>query len=78
VKPFCMLCSIKLLAVRTEYIALRRHHANTLSGIDSSVIGRNFEGILVLHFLGISIVQALFHSLGMDPESQTARISSVK
>jgi hypothetical protein len=25
VKPFCMLCSIKLLAVRKEYIALRRH-----------------------------------------------------
>ena len=51
VKPFCMLCSIKLLAERKEYIALRRHDVNTLSGIESSVIGRKFEGILVLPFL---------------------------
>ena len=48
VKHFCMLCCIKLLAVRKKNIALRRHDVNTLSGIYSSVNGRKFEGILVL------------------------------
>ena len=77
-KPFCILCSIKLLAVRKEHIALRRHDVNTFSGIDSNVIGRKFEGMLVLPFLCINIVQAFFHSVGIDPDFQTARISSVK
>ena len=44
-KRFCMLCSINLLPVRKEYIALRRHNVNTFSGIDSSVIGSKLEGI---------------------------------
>ena len=35
----------------SEYIALRRQDVNTLSGIDSSVISRKFEGMLELPFL---------------------------
>jgi hypothetical protein len=63
VKPFCMSCSIKLLDKRMEYIAFRRHDVNTFSGMDSSVMGRNFDGSSVLPFFCINIVQAFFHSL---------------
>ena len=40
VKPFWMLCSIRLFADRKENIALQRHDVNTLKGIDSRVIGQ--------------------------------------
>jgi hypothetical protein len=44
VNPFCILCSIKLLAVRKEYMALRRQDVNTFSAwnafqCDGSEIG---------------------------------------
>ena len=61
VNPFCILCSIKLLAVRKEYIALRKQEVNTFSGMVSRVMGRKLDGILSSPFLWISIVQAFFH-----------------
>ena len=39
-----MLCSIKLLAVKHEYIALPRQEVHTFSGIVSSVMGRKLDG----------------------------------
>ena len=72
VNPFCMLCSIKLLDVRNEYIAFRRQDVNTFKGTDSRVIGRKLEGSLVLPFLWISMVHALFHSVGTVPERQVS------
>ena len=59
-------------------IELRRKEVNTLSGIVSRVIGRKLEGEFVSSFLCIRIVHAFFHSSGIDPESQTARINSVR
>ena len=70
VKPFCMLCSTKLLDARKEYTAFRRQDVNTFKGMDSSVMGRKFEGSLLLPFLWISMVHALFHSVGTVPDSQ--------
>ena len=52
---------------------------NTLrSGMVSRVIWRKFEGELVSSFLCIRIVHAFFQSLGIAPESQTARNNSVR
>ena len=59
-------------------MALRRQDVYTFKGIDSSVIGRKFARSLVLPFLCISMVHALFHSEGTLPDNQTQRISSVK
>ena len=70
VKSFCMLCSMKLLDARKEYIAFRRQDVNTFKGMDSSVIGQKFEGSLVLPFLWIKMVHAFFHSVGRFPDSQ--------
>ncbi len=78
VNPFCILCSMNLLADRKEYIALRKQEVNTFNGMVSSVMGLKLEGILVSSFLWISIVQAFFHSEGMVPDTHTARIRSVK
>ena len=54
VKPFCMPCSMKLLDARKEYIAFRRQDVNTFNGMDSSVMGRKFDGSSVLPFLCIN------------------------
>ena len=59
-------------------MTLRRQDVNTFKGIDSIVMGRKFAGSLVLPFLSISMVHALFHSEGTLPDNQTQRISSVK
>ena len=72
VKPFCMLCSMKLLDERKEYIAFRRQDVNTFKGMDSSVIGRKLEGSLVLPFLWIKMVHAFFHSVGTVPDCQVS------
>ena len=69
VKPFCTLCSTKLLDARKEYTAFRRQDVNTFKGTDSSVMGRKFEGSLLLPFLWISMVHALFYSVGTVPGS---------
>ena len=73
-----MLCSIKQFETRKEYIELRRHDVNIFKGMVSRVIGRKLEGLSASSFLWMRIVQALFHSAGTDPDSQTARISSVR
>ena len=78
VNPFYILCSIKLLAVRKEYMALRRQEVNTFSVMLSSVMGRKLDEVLGSPFLWISIVQAFFHSEGMVPDNHTARIRSVR
>jgi hypothetical protein len=52
-------CSIKLLDARKEYIAFRRQDVNTFNSMDSSVMGRKFDGSSELPFLCINIVQAL-------------------
>ena len=56
VNPFWILCSIKLLVVKNEYITLRRQEVNTFNGIVSSVMGRKLDGILVSPFLWIIII----------------------
>ena len=58
VKPFWMLCSIKLFHVRKEYIELRRHDVSTFKGTVSSVIGLKLEGLFASSFLWMRIVQA--------------------
>ena len=68
------MCSIKLLASKKVNIALRRLEVNTFSGTDWRVIGRKFSGKFVSLFLWISIVQAFFYLLRIDPESHTALI----
>ena len=73
-----MFCSMKLLDTRKEYIAFRRHDVNTFKGTDWSVMGRKFEGSLVSPFLWISMVHALFHSVGTVPDCQISPISSVR
>jgi hypothetical protein len=69
-KPFCMPCSIKLLDAWKECIAFRRQDVNTFNGMDSSVMGRKFDGSSVLPFLCINIVQAFFHSFGTVPKAK--------
>ena len=45
VKPFCMLCSTKLLDARKEYTAFRRQDVNTFKGIWIRVLwGGNLKG----------------------------------
>jgi hypothetical protein len=56
VKPFCMLCSTKLLDARKECTAFRRQDVNTFKGMDSSVMGRKFEGSLLLLVLLLLLV----------------------
>ena len=51
---------------------------NTFNGIVSSVMGRKLDGVLASPFLLINTVQAFFHSEGMDPDSHTARMRSVR
>ena len=75
---FCILCYIKLLAVRNEYIEFRKQEVKIYNGMLSSVIGLKFAGVLVSPFLWISIVQAFFHSVGIVPDSHTARMRSVR
>jgi hypothetical protein len=50
-----MPCSIKLLDARKEYIAFRRQDVNTFNGMDSSVMGRKFDGSSVIIMIIIII-----------------------
>ena len=69
---------MKLLETRKGYIALRMQDVNTFNGMDSSVMGRKFAGLLVSPLLWISMVQAFFHSAGKVRDSQIFCISSVR
>ena len=50
VKPFWMLCSIKLFEARKEYIELSRHDVSTFEDIVSSVISLKLEGLFASFF----------------------------
>ena len=55
----------------------RREDVSILSITDSREIGLKLEGSSVLPFLWMRIVQAFFHSEGIEPVSQMMRIISV-
>ena len=68
----------KTIILRKSKIESRRQDVKILRPTDCNVIGLKLAGSFVSPFLWIKMVQAFFHSEGIQPEDQMFLISSSK
>ena len=78
VKAFWISASIISFSLRNENMESRRQDVKAFKGTDSRVISLKLAGSSLLPLLCTKIVQAVFHSAGIRPDSPIRERMSVR